>query len=379
VHAGRHEVTQQLVLSPTTDLELEAGVTIALGDGIGINAQRDVKALGTEESPILFTWLTEGKYWTSLMLVEPNSQQNVFEYVIFEHGYESQFNELAVRGALGLWYAKARISHCTFRNNQGDDGLTLKYSDSLVEYSSFLNNASDAIDEGNSHTEIAFSYFEGNGNDGVDLGDKSSAHVHDNVMYKNRDKGVSVGEGCVEPKVEHNLIVGNATGIAVKDGSTPIIWNNTLYGNDVGFACYESVADAGSGKGSFTSGIIWSSVAADLDLQDCQTVFSYSCIQRVTDVAGTQLVDGIGITSPGNGCDDPLFVDPANQDFHLLSVVGRWDPNALGWVADAQTSPCIDGGDLAADPSLEPAPNGSRVNMGRYGGTAEASKSSASP
>ena len=52
---------------------------------------------------------------------------------------------------------------------------------------------------------------------------------------------------------------------------------------------------------------------------------------------------------------DPLFVDAGVGDFHL-------DP----------ASPCIDSGDVYADYSDEPDPNGCRINMGAYGNTAEA-------
>jgi len=51
--------------------------------------------------------------------------------------------------------------------------------------------------------------------------------------------------------------------------------------------------------------------------------------------------------------EDPLFVDAENNDLHLL-------PN----------SPCIDAGDPVAPYSLEPEPNGCRVNQGGYGNTA---------
>ena len=62
-------------------------------------------------------------------------------------------------------------------------------------------------------------------------------------------------------------------------------------------------------------------------------------------------------------------------DYHLKSQAGRWDPNAETWVIDNVTSPCIDAGDPMTPIGLEPFPNGGRVNMGAYGGTAEASKS----
>jgi hypothetical protein len=77
----------------------------------------------------------------------------------------------------------------------------------------------------------------------------------------------------------------------------------------------------------------------------------------------------------GNIKFDPLFADPDNGDYHLKSQAGRWDPNSESWVKDDVTSPCIDAGDPNSPFGDEPMPNGGRINMGAYGGTAEASKS----
>ena len=67
-----------------------------------------------------------------------------------------------------------------------------------------------------------------------------------------------------------------------------------------------------------------------------------------------------------------LWVD---GDYHLKSQAGRWNPNSESWVLDEVTSPCIDAGDPNSPVGDEPGPNGGRINMGAYGGTAEASKS----
>jgi len=71
---------------------------------------------------------------------------------------------------------------------------------------------------------------------------------------------------------------------------------------------------------------------------------------------------------------DPLFADPANHDYHLRSAEGRWSGD--GWITDTVTSPLIDAGNSESDYSNEPEPNGNRINIGRYGNTAEASRSS---
>jgi parallel beta-helix repeat protein len=106
-----------------------------------------------------------------------------------------------------------------------------------------------------------------------------------------------------------------------------------------------------------------------------------------------------GWTWPGEGNidADPCFADPgywadANDpsvavepndpnavwvdgDYHLKSQAGRWDPNSQTWVQDDVTSPCIDVGHTSSPVGHEPFPNGGLVNMGAYGGTAQASKS----
>jgi hypothetical protein len=74
----------------------------------------------------------------------------------------------------------------------------------------------------------------------------------------------------------------------------------------------------------------------------------------------------------GNITGDPLFADPAEHDYRLKSLGGRW--NGVKWAIDTETSPCVDAGDPASDYADEPAPNGGRINIGRHGNTAEASK-----
>lgn len=59
----------------------------------------------------------------------------------------------------------------------------------------------------------------------------------------------------------------------------------------------------------------------------------------------------------------------------MKSQARRWDPNSQALVRDDVASPCIDTGDPMTPIGHEPFPNGGIINMGAYGGTAEASKS----
>ena len=60
-------------------------------------------------------------------------------------------------------------------------------------------------------------------------------------------------------------------------------------------------------------------------------------------------------------------------DYHLQAKAGHWDGSA--WVNDSSTSPCVDAGSPYTDVGCESLPNGARINMGAFGGTAEASLS----
>ncbi len=140
-------------------------------------------------------------------------------------------------------------------------------------------------------------------------------------------------------------------------------------------------------KAVLSNSIVWENLPSEI------RVFGSGRIRSgvsYSDVAG-------GWTGAGNLDADPGFArpgywsDPANArqvvsaadplaiwrggDYHLLSQAGRWDPVAKAWVKDVVTSPCIGAGDLASDYSLEPQPNGGRINLGVYGGTNQASLS----
>ncbi|MFC1653102.1 hypothetical protein ACFL3F_05215, partial [Planctomycetota bacterium] len=91
--------------------------------------------------------------------------------------------------------------------------------------------------------------------------------------------------------------------------------------------------------------------------------------------AGSLFVDPC-FAAPGywSNVNDPnaLWVP---GDYPLKSSAGRWDSVHKIWINDDVTSLCIDAGDPNTPVAMEPAPNGNIINMGAYGGMAEASKS----
>jgi len=153
------------------------------------------------------------------------------------------------------------------------------------------------------------------------------------------------------------------------------ISNCTFSGNSARFG--------GSGVYSYSemaviNCIFWSNLNPAI-IDEAAVTITYSDIQG-------------GWPGEGNIDTDPCFVDSGYWDpngtpdeqvddfwvdgnYHLKSQAGRWEPTTQAWTMDDVTSPCIDAGNPNSSLGHEPFPNGGRVNMGAYGGTAEASKS----
>ncbi len=197
--------------------------------------------------------------------------------------------------------------------------------------------------------------------------------IKDNIISYN---GWYAGGGmyCCGGEISNNLLVGNR---AVYGGALSccngIIRNCTVVGN------WANGSGLDACNGSISNCIIWKNGGGIwTQIKDC-SIPIYSCIEDWTG-AGT-----------GNTSADPCFANMGywqqqgsflrwvenGADYHLRSQAGRWDPNSQTWVLDDVTSPCIDAGNPGCTEANEPAPNGNRINMGAYGGTAEASKSPA--
>jgi len=162
------------------------------------------------------------------------------------------------------------------------------------------------------------------------------------------------------PIISNCIIAGNSrSGIAMfffKSGRTtyynsPTIVNCTIVDNsEIGIS---------EGKSTVLNSIIYGN---GVQITGSFTAVQYSNVQG-------------GFPGEGNSDVDPLLTNMENGDYHLISQAGRWDPISQIWIQDDVTSLCIDAGDPTSPIGLEPSPNGSRINMGAYGGTSEASKS----
>ena len=171
------------------------------------------------------------------------------------------------------------------------------------------------------------------------------------VLWNPGDFAVSFYYGEGPDSILKNFIIRDSfMGVFIAD-SSPTISNLTIVGNKYGIEAY---ADS---EPIIINTILWNNT--DGDLFGCRA--RYSCVERGGEGSITD--------------DDPLFVDPDNDDYHIRSKRGRYWPEHDIWVLDKVTSPCVDGGDPDTDILNEPLPHGGRINIGAYGGTMEASLS----
>ena len=170
------------------------------------------------------------------------------------------------------------------------------------------------------------------------------------VLHNPGDFAVSFHYGEGPDSILKNFIITDSfMGIFIV-ASSPTISNLTIVGNKYGIEAYAN------SEPDISNTILWNNAGGDLF--GCRT--RYSCVER---------------GGEGTITADPLFVDPENGDYHIRSERGRYWPEHDIWVLDKVTSPCVDAGDPDTGTLYEPMPHGGRINIGAYGGTAEASLS----
>lgn len=239
-------------------------------------------------------------------------------------------------GAVYNYEGDLTITHCTFRGNSADNGGGIYQGDteSVLTGCKFIGNTAST---GGAIVNVGY-----------------SDPILTNCAFVGNSAGIGGGfyttRGCA-PKLVNCTFLANS---AYNQGGGMCITNNYDFHPILQNCIFQGNSDS-TGTGQ----------SGQINYEDGTPIVNYCCIQGWTGALG----------GSGNIGDAPYFADPCNGDYHLQSQAGRWDPNSQSWVQDDVTSLCIDAGDHMSLIGLEPFPNGGSVNMGAYGGTAEASKS----
>ncbi len=191
-------------------------------------------------------------------------------------------------------------------------------------------------------------------------------------IVENAGPGIELLNGA-KPSLDHCIIAANSGyGLKLPRGGSATLVNCTITQNLSG--------GLSGGAPAVRNSILYFNGPSQTGPENVSSgaLVTCSCVQG-------------GFTGAGNIGIDPLFAclgrwTDANDasrpipawvpgDYHLQSEAGRWDANTTTWVRDGRTSPCLDAGDPNSDYRDEPLPNGGRINMGAYGGTLQAGKS----
>ncbi|AKB21121.1 right-handed parallel beta-helix repeat-containing protein [Methanosarcina sp. WH1] len=290
----------------------------------------------------------------------------------------------------------------------GHDAVWLKHSSNASIYNNDITIKADAairLTE-TMHIKIFNNTITSNnkGYAGIELNKKMTGpvmddiEIYDNTIYHIRAWGIwVVGYGGYERDkargvwIHHNTIYDTGTssslheagGIVVQGFNNTIIENNVIDGNRKYGIAYELYPRYGipTDKGFVTivrnniisntipnlpdSGSGWG--IKDYDPSNHTFILENNCIYN----SAAANYENASSTTDLNV--NPLFADVSKRDYHLKSAAGRFSDGQ--WVLDRKTSLLIDAGNSLSKYSNEPDPNGNRTNIGRYGNTAEASKS----
>jgi predicted outer membrane repeat protein len=297
------------------------------------------------------------------------------------------------------------VANCTFEENSCSSSNTFGRGGGMANRQGSSPTVSDCLFRGNSATYSAgaMGNFDASSPSVVRCTFRDNAARYSGGAVANWDTSRATFQECVfsgnqarddggaicnladsTSRFENCIMNGNhadGVGGAMKNyAATANLANCTVSGNQA----QESCGGIWSGAASVVrldNCILWANAdgsggqaePAQTRVEDSAMAIQYCDVQGWSGTLG-----GLG-----NFGLDPLFADPNSGDFHLKSQGGRWDAGENRWVHDAETSPCIDAGNPGWPLGEEPAgvpddPNdlsvrNVRIDMGAYGGTAEAS------
>jgi hypothetical protein len=300
-------------------------------------------------------------------------------------------------GALYDYMSNSTLSECTFlRNYSRGIGGGILHTDGNLTLTDCIfteNNAGSSVAIRGSRSQLTLQgcTFSRNYGRAIEDGSEAGSVFRDCTFTGNSSLSYSGAVSVFNAEFQRCVFAGNralrgsnpwSEGGAVSTWRSAVFDNCTFIQNraDHGGALYIACS-AQQCPISANNCIFWGSAGPICTNDPDYTILSL----RYCDIQG-------GWPGEGNIDVDPLFADPGywdpngtpedasddfwvDGDYHLKNQSGRWDPNSQSWVQDDVTSPCIDAGDPNSPVGDEPEPNGGRINMGAYGGTAEASKS----
>jgi parallel beta-helix repeat protein len=429
--SGNEEITSDFTVGATDTLIIEPGTLVRFAPEVKLIINGEIRSLGTAAGPVSFTYLSGSDTQWGGVIISSMSMNNEFNYTNF-----SYMNPLFQTGFAGMTITESTVNmaYCRFTNNTGDlNGGAVKISGGSVTIndSYFYNNYAAeggavkiaGMSMNPCTVDINKCIFESN--TGESTG--GAIHIFDDYMSlstteinitfsdfisNSSGSGGAIfyqNEGFIDAEISKCRFISNSSSsgtaiyaafmmtmpgnIPVQNFSNLLIYKNrgmiqsgifidmanTQNPSNLKFTnstvAYNSVMMAKS-KQDNTSGlyirsngnypiientILWgntdnSSVPSNFWIEDLTNpvlsdIFKYCDIEN----------DSIGGT---NLMLNPLFINPPLNSFMESFDIDKYDMH------ESVLSPCVNAG----DPALND-PDGSRLNIGAYGGTFEAATS----
>jgi predicted outer membrane repeat protein len=284
-----------------------------------------------------------------------------------------------------------KLTNCEFQSNSAPEGggMSNRSSYPSLTYCTFIENSvkggiGGGMDNYRSSVNLANCSFINNTSaaSGGAIRNSESNMTSTNCLFSGNSSAEASGGAIFAARSTHELITCTFTGnkAASKGGgivgnlkSVYILKNCIFWANEAPEG-HEMVL-YGISSGSEPSSIEVSHSVVMGGAGDVYIKPNSSLEWNEGNIDQDPLFSNSGYWDPNGTSDNPDDDFWVNGDYHLKSQAGRFDPNSQSWMIDDVTSPCIDAGDPNSRISNEPFPNGGIINMGAYGGTAEASKS----
>jgi len=318
-------INHEMIVPDGQTLIIEPGVEVIFTGHYRFKVFGQLLAEGTESDSIYFTAQDTETGWHSLRLqADPLTNDTCkLSYCVIEYGkgtlgLESYDN---IGGGLLIWEANATVAHSTIRNNlvSGTStygavggGVMIVYSNALVQNCNIIHN------EAESGAGMGLIW----GNPTI-----KNCLIANNMMslnspYWRESGGIVIYQS--NSLIINSTIVNNIGGGMVTDNNAdPILINTISWGNN-----------DGNSHNFFIGNIMDSPEITYCDFQG-----GYEAI------GGDGSGDNFSGIYENNMDDDPLFIDPENENFHLT-----------------ENSPCIDAG----DPEQPLDPDGTISDIGAF-------------
>ena len=289
---GTYRIPEHLVLPRGFNFSIESGAELQLGTGVVVLVRGGLHIGGTADQPVTIRPIEPGQPFGSVAVVGDGSQRTDVTYLELSGGSDAWLDGAQFSGALSIHYQdRVSVSHTTIRDNQGADGLSIKYAAGAVADSSFTGNRDDQVDLEYFDGLVRDSRFEsarsGDSNgDGLDLRG-SRVVVVNNELNGAADKAASVGEES-EALFVSNRVGHSAIGVAVKDLSTAYLYDNRFEENGRDVRANMKKPFFGGGRAVFAgTGPPQADLSVDIDERSTQIRIPAGVVERF-DLTGLQ-------------------------------------------------------------------------------------------